>query len=267
MTNGPACPQCGAIVEAHWDWCHACGFDPEGLMPSDLGSTIPAASGAVPRNLTAPPPTASAPTMTPRWDSDWNPAPTAVKPNRVSKVFATIGIILGGLVVLAVAAFLLVGPRIHKSVLSTKSGAGASDPVAYTSPDGTYSAKLSGTPKVEDQPGKDGEVLHTWGWDGGANAQVIVSADFSADLPAGALQEALEPAVRKQVTGKGLVTPTTFEGHPAFNFEGTFDGLDGHGLAFIDDHRLYFVVAGGPWAGNDPQATAFLQSFTLAPAH
>jgi hypothetical protein len=189
------------------------------------------------------------------------------KPNRVGKVLASLGIIVGGLVVLAVAALVLVGPRIHKSIVSTKSGAGASDPVAYTSPDGTYSASLSGPPRVEDQPGDDGEVLHEWGWDGGANAQVIVSADFPADLPAADLQAALEPAVRKQVTGKGVVTPITFEGHPAFSFQGTFDGLDGQGFAFIDDHRLFYVVAGGPWAGKDPQATAFLQSFTLTPPH
>lgn len=31
----PACPQCGAGVQADWDWCHECGFDPEGLKPAD----------------------------------------------------------------------------------------------------------------------------------------------------------------------------------------------------------------------------------------
>jgi hypothetical protein len=30
MTERPVCPQCGTPVEAHWEWCHSCGFDPEG---------------------------------------------------------------------------------------------------------------------------------------------------------------------------------------------------------------------------------------------
>jgi len=29
----PTCPQCGANIEPTWDWCHACGFDPEKKKP------------------------------------------------------------------------------------------------------------------------------------------------------------------------------------------------------------------------------------------
>jgi hypothetical protein len=39
------CPECRAEVQADWDWCHACGWDPEGLRPSaappEGGSTRP----------------------------------------------------------------------------------------------------------------------------------------------------------------------------------------------------------------------------------
>ncbi|MCC5951219.1 MAG: hypothetical protein JJU45_03905 [Acidimicrobiia bacterium] len=32
MASEPHCPRCDAVVEPHWDWCHACGFgdDPAG---------------------------------------------------------------------------------------------------------------------------------------------------------------------------------------------------------------------------------------------
>jgi hypothetical protein len=30
----PVCPDCGATIQPSWDWCHACGFDPESLKPA-----------------------------------------------------------------------------------------------------------------------------------------------------------------------------------------------------------------------------------------
>jgi hypothetical protein len=29
----PGCPRCGTGILPDWDWCHACGFDPDGLRP------------------------------------------------------------------------------------------------------------------------------------------------------------------------------------------------------------------------------------------
>lgn len=31
MSDAPACPECGTEVQPSWNWCEACGFDPEGL--------------------------------------------------------------------------------------------------------------------------------------------------------------------------------------------------------------------------------------------
>jgi hypothetical protein len=37
VTNTPpTCPECGVPVQSHWDWCHACGFDPENRKPLDI---------------------------------------------------------------------------------------------------------------------------------------------------------------------------------------------------------------------------------------
>ena len=35
------CPTCGTEVQADWDWCHACGFDPDGKRQSTYGGGVP----------------------------------------------------------------------------------------------------------------------------------------------------------------------------------------------------------------------------------
>jgi hypothetical protein len=37
----PRCPTCGAPVQSDWDWCHLCGYDPEGLKPIGWSPTAP----------------------------------------------------------------------------------------------------------------------------------------------------------------------------------------------------------------------------------
>ena len=274
MSDGPGCPQCGTTVEPHWDWCHACGFDPEGLMPPELraASRVPstvAAYGA-PSPAIGPAPTAAPypgpvgrpgaiPPPGPVWDM--TPVPTKKKSN----VLATLLIVFGGLAVVAVVAVVLVGPKLAKSVASTKAGAGAHDPVGFDGPDGTYRISLSGTPKAEDRPMNDGSTMHTYGWDGGSNAQFIAWAALPPTYDPSMEQGVLHAAVDGGITGHGISTPTTFAGHAAMKFTGTFEGLDGQGVIFVAGGRLWILMAGGPWASQDPQATAFLSSFALTP--
>lgn len=42
----PVCPECGATIQPTWDWCHACGFDPEGLRPAGWTPTGPGGPGS-----------------------------------------------------------------------------------------------------------------------------------------------------------------------------------------------------------------------------
>ena len=35
MSGLPTCPRCGIPVEETWDWCHGCGYDPDGMRPAD----------------------------------------------------------------------------------------------------------------------------------------------------------------------------------------------------------------------------------------
>jgi hypothetical protein len=34
VTGQPVCPQCSTPVELDWEWCHHCGFDPDGKRPA-----------------------------------------------------------------------------------------------------------------------------------------------------------------------------------------------------------------------------------------
>jgi len=62
MSNAMVCPECRSEVEPTWDWCHACGFDPDGLRPSSritsdtnrALASAPASAGTTPRSATAP---------------------------------------------------------------------------------------------------------------------------------------------------------------------------------------------------------------------
>jgi len=42
----PRCPTCGTPVLPHWDWCNACGYDPDGLKPAGWVSPHQAAAEA-----------------------------------------------------------------------------------------------------------------------------------------------------------------------------------------------------------------------------
>ena len=198
----------------------------------------------------------------PNGAAPWEPASAA--PAKRSGVLPSILIVVGGLVVLAVAAFFLLGPRLYKGVVSTQAGAGAKDPVAYTGPDGSFSASLSGKPRTQDTAMHDGVTLHGWGWDGGPNGQLVFWFPLPPTYQPSMEQGVLRAFVDGAVTGHGTSTTTTFAGHPAIRFQGTFNGLDGTGVVFVDHGRMWVLLAGGPWAGKDPQAQAFMNSFALA---
>jgi hypothetical protein len=59
------CPQCSVVVQPTWDWCHGCGYDPDGLREAGheaaehLGEGIP--DDDVPPPPPPPPPPSAAP--------------------------------------------------------------------------------------------------------------------------------------------------------------------------------------------------------------
>jgi hypothetical protein len=74
--TAPECPQCETPVQADWDWCQQCGFDPDGLKPlgwsaggesghTTLVAPAPARVRRRGRVRVAPPATPPPPTSTP----------------------------------------------------------------------------------------------------------------------------------------------------------------------------------------------------------
>ena len=80
----PHCPQCGSTVRPDWDWCHACGFDPDGLKAAgtpprtDHGSSDEVWIEGEVTALPAPPslaalPSPPPPRRPPLWDNPSGP--------------------------------------------------------------------------------------------------------------------------------------------------------------------------------------------------
>jgi hypothetical protein len=38
VSGQPVCPECATPVQLDWEWCHSCGFDPEGNRPPELSA-------------------------------------------------------------------------------------------------------------------------------------------------------------------------------------------------------------------------------------
>jgi hypothetical protein len=266
-------------VQPDWDWCHACGFDPEGLKPvgwlpaaAMVGSAGPPVSPARPPapfaaapRAPVPPPNSDLPyTRAGGPDPLWSPPPAAPKKQR--HILRTVLVIVGLLGVLAVAAFFLVGHRVFEGIVSTKAGANAGDPVAYTSPDGAYTVNLLGPVTSRKEPVTDSNgtmVEDITGWAGTGNGQYVHYVDVPNALPPDQEQEALKSFVQTLTIGTGTSAPAPIAGHAGRRFTGKLDGVESVGIAFVDGKRLYIIVAQGPYVIKEPQLSAFLQSFHL----
>lgn len=252
MTDGPRCPTCGTAVQPDWDWCRACGFDPEGLRPAGW------AAQPAPTQPPSPPFEASAAP----WQSAQRQAhdPGGSGPGVVTVIVA----VLVGLALIGGVAFFTVGRRVVRTVVATKAGAGAQDPVAVTAPDGTFTVSVSGPATLRDESMSDGGTVHTFGWDGGPNGQFVAYFDLPAAPPPDGVAALLTGGIDTMVDGQGTSVPGTFAGHDALTFS-SHGPTAMTGVAFMDGPRLYVLAAAGPYAANQPQARAFLDSFHLNP--
>ena len=80
MTQEPRCPECRTAVQPTWDWCMACGYDPEWLKPADWAPGLVAA--ALASTPTATPATTVAATPV---TSDPAPRPQSARPARPAR--------------------------------------------------------------------------------------------------------------------------------------------------------------------------------------
>jgi len=108
------CPGCGTPIDPTWDWCHGCGFDPEGLKPAGWQPSAvppgptPAGGRFAPTGPTGP----TGPTAASAWTAPQRPpsppagqpfgpmgypAPAYTGPTPKSGAGAKVALVLGGM--------------------------------------------------------------------------------------------------------------------------------------------------------------------------
>ena len=98
-----ACPSCGTEVQPDWDWCHACGWDPEAKLPATTTVTHPEVlkTELVPSSDRRPVAPGAPPTSNPTRPRERHGPGYAPNPSRTPLLVAIGGIVAIALVVLA----------------------------------------------------------------------------------------------------------------------------------------------------------------------
>lgn len=242
-----ACPNCKTPVQPDWDWCHACGWDPEGLRPAGAGLMPPSGYGAPPGYGPAP-----------RYGA---PPPGGRGAGRIVVVVAVAVVAL--IVVGAVTLFALEEPM--PSAAPTASTASTAMPagdvgkatggpwVPWTATDGSFTIEFPEAPVVE--PISIEETPYVTAEQATADLGETVYAAFYFELAPGYVfndtNGALSGAIDGMGQGAGITfssrTPGTFGFMPSLAFTGSVGGGKGtvQGVAVVSERRIFamFTVA------------------------
>ncbi len=253
------CPQCGCEIQPSWDWCHGCGFDPEGLKP-------------------------------PGWHEPRAADPPDA-PSRQGGAFGTFLKIVGAISIVFVV---LIGILVTTFVVRVRN---ATDPLAsvdavvvnpvaggldaasttsittpwqtYTTPDGSTSIDFPGVPT--DQPtGSPSDALtneHRVVWDQDGASYTFASFDVVfggvyPDPPAAlkGLADSTTAGMKMTETSRAS---TSFAGLPAVVFNGRADlgqPVDVRGMMAVAGPRIYLLVVTSQ-AGSDADWDHFVNSW------
>lgn len=175
------CPKCAAAVQPDWDWCHRCGFDPEGKKPPGWTNDSGAGTGVVPPVASGgaawQPPDSSAPGRErapglPQQSGAWG-APPGIPPGyavppgygapqqqsntgKIVAIAVTVVLLVGCLPITAIFAVTFLGRQASSKFSSVGSAIyddrAAPPPAKKTwtktaSDDGKYSFEMPGKPK------------------------------------------------------------------------------------------------------------------------
>jgi hypothetical protein len=262
------CPECDTEVQPTWDWCHVCGWDPDGRR--DAGA-MRAAPVAAPR-----------PPVGGRGSIGSTVVPVAIG--------AVVGFVV--VAVVAVVAVTLLGTPQATSTFAPVEGAieSADGPAApltpapsdavppgaawprYTAADGSFGIDFPGEPEILSTPARPGSRYSMAEQASLQVGSVRYTALFQEHAPGyeipdpiALLHEEVDPKLELQGITEITKTPTTFAGVPALEFSGSSaDGASvADGVAFIAGNRLYVLVVDSDPLGQR-QVQRFLDSFALA---
>jgi len=149
VSHEPRCPECRTPVQPTWDWCMACGFDPEWLKPADwVPGLVTVAAAPTPQAVPVTPapaaPTARRPLARPEGisgmsdvaqarpqemsDPDWAPA----EPRRRMSYLGVAGLVAA--IVIAIGTLILVTVLVlNRPIGTTQANAEGMPPPASVS--------------------------------------------------------------------------------------------------------------------------------------
>jgi hypothetical protein len=242
------CPTCGTEVQPDWDWCHACGFDPESKRPPTSGRGAPPVQrSSGPQQL----PAGRGPAYGGAHQPDWGPSPGP--PSTTGKIVGIVVAVVLLAVCLPVVAILGVtflgrASSSKASPATTDEDGGHAVSVAEqpwtktTGDDGSFSFEMPGTPKkdVQNDTSRPGFSFTTTTYE-------LATSDYdmvfgSLKLPPGTSLPAdpgplLESALGETAKGLGASIdskdPSAFAGNPARQFNLSKAGYTGRCLAFV----------------------------------
>lgn len=232
-----ACPNCKTPVQPDWDWCHACGWDPEGLRPAGVGVVPPPAYGAPP---------------------GYGPAPRGGR--GAGRIVAVVAVAVVALIVVgAVTLFALEEPT--PSAAPSSSTASSAMPagdvgkatggpwVPWTATDGSFTIEFPEAPVVEPVPAEDSPYATSEQAIADLGTSVYAAFYFELDpgYAIGDTSNALSGVVDAMGEGAGITfssrTPGTFGFLPSLAFTGSVNGGAGtvQGMAVVSERRLFVM--------------------------
>jgi hypothetical protein len=210
MTVAPACPECAAPVQPTWDWCHDCGYDPDGLRDGEA---------AEPSQVTPAEPLATL--------DDWRfePPPTPVHhgPGRGARIALTVVFAVLGVVIVGLTLPFFVGTESEPGVQqSAATVVPTTVPwLSFTAPEATFVARFPSAPTdlSEERPaGEDTVTVTVYAAVEDDYAMQVGTYDYPPDA-AFQLDDAVDGAARSVQGSVTSETPTTFAGYPAVDYE------------------------------------------------
>lgn len=297
------CPTCAAEVQPDWDWCHACGWDPEGLRPmaGDAPPPPPSAPAPAPARgrSQAGPGRVAGPTGA---VAASDPAPAAhdrrgpVRPDRSSNVGIVVlgaGGAIVALVAVVVVAMTLVGTSSDAPAFSSVDGAIAAPDdgpppigalgdvdggedlpddaewIRYTAADGSYSVDFPVQPAVQLLPTDEPTIARAESIDAsvGSVGYGILLFEYEPEFPIQNPPAALELTTDEILPRLGMTITDTVAGTYASSPSLSFTGHAGSGEA-IDGvafiaGQRLYVLAATSAPGANADPARFLDSFAL----
>jgi hypothetical protein len=286
------CPRCGTPIQPTWDWCHSCGFDPEGLKPVGWH-----ASAALPGAVAAPPP-AQPPSFAPPPGAGGQsfgpmgyappvymggpPTPPSKSGGAALAVILGVGLTFVLILIVLVGAVTLLGRSSSSKFSSVASAVPDGQPTTtvpivwqpFSPPDHSFSIEFPGPPVERPLPANKDQFTNSvfYEHDLANRTEFAIAAfdlredKFIAD-PTAYVREGVNFYTEGTGGKLGLIEPSDFAGMPATRFIVTeAKGYQHQAILIVGGKRTYIIVIATPIGQTADAATFehFLSSFHIS---